>query len=528
MKKYSTVFGIIFMFVLVMAFAVVFAACGETPDTRNYFIVRFDKNNSDPDGTEAVPRTKNVFNSPWMIDELPKQPTRVGYVFIEWNKDKNGDGEEFIAITPVGEDVTVYAQWEEGAVTVSEPGVRTIPFPSLEEALDSITTTGVYTVRVNSDQSIAKRTFSGAELNVTIEAMPGREVVINFAGAVVEGSIFIVNNGASLTLGDGITLDGQSKTGYGVVVNGSGTSFTMNGGTIKGYSGTNSAGVSVANNGKFTMNGGTINGNTASNGGGVYNDAEFIMNGGTINGNTAIGDGGGVYNLGELTMNGGTISGNTASNGGGVYVYGSTVFKMNGGAISGNTSDNSGGGVYNQGNFTMDGAETAISGNNANSPVVGKGGGGVYSPGTFTMENGIISGNTTNSDGGGVNVTYDIIPGSFSMKNGFISDNNAVKGGGVYSSREFFMENGTINGNKASGIGGGGVYVDGGTFIKADGIITGNDGFDPTLSGNVADSGDGHAVYADKSTLRWRDRTVTGPIDASSDEVEDWDYIDIE
>ncbi len=102
---------------------------------------------------------------------------------------------------------------------------------------------------------------------------------------------------------------------------------------------------------------------------------------------------------------------------------------------------------------------------------------------TFTMESGTISGNVAYF-GGGVYVAG----GTFNMKGGEISGNTAdMQGGGVLlvgTSASFTMDGGSIRSNTVTiddknremeGIyGGGGVYVDSGTFTMNAGTISGN------------------------------------------------------
>jgi hypothetical protein len=216
----------------------------------------------------------------------------------------------------------------------------------------------------------------------------------------------------------------------------------------------------------------------------VNSGGALVMNTGSkVSGNTntpSYGDsprGGGIYNTGNFTMNGGEISGNTAQ-----YVtYGAD-----------------GGGIYNTGNFTMN--DGKISNNTA---VYG---GGVYIGGTFTMNGGEISGNNAVASshggypgiGGGIYAIYTTV----TMTNGNICDNTAgAYGGGIYtfgtdsSSASFTMNGGTISGNTAPR--GGGVYVSGNSTLtkQSGGTIYGSNASD-TLK-NTATYGDsyGHAVY---------------------------------
>jgi hypothetical protein len=164
---------------------------------------------------------------------------------------------------------------------------------------------------------------------------------------------------------DGGEISGNKKVsvanwrGGGVIVTGSGASFTMNGGEIKDNTAYNGGGVQVGSGASFTMNGGGIKNNTATTGGngwrgqggGVFVSVggEFIMNGGEIRGNTVVytawsgsdphrRGGGGVLVMdnGTFTMKGGSIQGNTipadpAYNGKGVLIADGT-FNIEGAA----------------------------------------------------------------------------------------------------------------------------------------------------------------------------------------------------
>jgi len=320
-----------------------------------------------------------------------------------------------------------------------------------------------------------------------------------------------VNRGGSLRMNNGSTINGEINGGGVTVYEGTftmnggtitgetsrggvnlyGGTFTMNGGAITGNNVTSPSATTVlsggvyVNSGTFTMRGGNISENTTpgSGGGGVSvgSNGTFIMSGGTIYGNTTGNTGGGVFvTHGTFIMSGGTISGNTTTgNGGGGVAMSSGTFTMTGGNISGNTTPFDGGGVkVHGGTFTMSGGTISIN-------TVAQGAGGVYvgSSGTFIMSGGTISSNIVTSQftgsGGGVEVR-----GTFTMENGSITNNTANEGGGVYvhgntySKGIFTMNDGIISGNTAVGnrssYGGGGVYVEGGTFIMNNGIISRN------------------------------------------------------
>ena len=177
-----------------------------------------------------------------------------------------------------------------------------------------------------------------------------------------------------------------------------------------------------------------------------------------------------------FTMYGGTISNNDGS---GVLVSGGT-FTMYGGEISHNTRTTSsaegGGGVWVKdykswssgqttlGNFAMYGG--TICNNEIQSSVFGGGGVGMDSDGSFYMENGTITGNKCNNSGGGLDIRCTTI----TIKgNSTISGNTCGgEGGGIFaiSSGESSITNCTISGNNATGTNskGGGLAFQNSTF----------------------------------------------------------------
>lgn len=175
-----------------------------------------------------------------------------------------------------------------------------------------------------------------------------------------------------------------------------------------------------------------------------------------------------------FTMYGGTISNNDGS---GVLVSGGT-FTMYGGEISHNTRTTSsaegGGGVWVKnyksskekipGNFAMYGG--TICNNEIQSSTFGGGGVGMDSDGSFYMENGTITGNKCNNSGGGLDIRCTTI----TIKgNSAISGNTCGgEGGGIFaiSSGESSITNCTISGNNATGTNskGGGLAFQNSTF----------------------------------------------------------------
>jgi len=511
MKKKVSFFGAVFLAVSALAFVAFFAACDNgTTSTKNYYLITFDKNG----GTSDIsPKTMKVDEATgWQVGQLPAGPTRVGddaspfYIFDGWNSEPDGSGVsisegDYYYSYSIDGDITAYAQWVAGSVSVKESTQPSQGFTDLKTALDSISGAGSYTVKIGYNPSLAPYTFSGSgmpsDMNVTLEAVAGD---ITITCSAPQGDLFTVVN-STLTLSSGIILNGGGpNAGRGVHVGSNGI-FIMEDGQIIGCTGSNSTGVYVDATGTFTMTGGTIsgNGNTATpNRGGVYNLGTFNISGkAIISGNTGA-YGGGVYNQNTFTMEGGTISGNTAaSGGGGVYNSAGTVtnpvaFTMSGGTISDNKAGTDGGGVLNYDTFTMSEGAT-ISGNTAhgNGGGVSIGSGSSTGAQTFNMINGTISENKAETgDGGGV---FVVVSGTFTMSDGTISENTADygNGGGVHIAANgsyggtFTMSGGTIGGDTGDG---NSAANGGGVFVGFPGEFTMTGG---TINGNMADNGGG-------------------------------------
>ncbi|MDR0411572.1 MAG: InlB B-repeat-containing protein, partial [Treponema sp.] len=242
---------------------------------------------------------------------MPPEPTRSGYAFGGWYTSRNGAGTQFTFSTRVNANMTVYAKWVE---------IKQIPGGlSLAESLAWISANTIeggdysYSITIGADESLAPQTlsYSGKNVNITLDGGT-MERTVSLSSS---GSLFTMGNGATLTIGNNVTLQGRSSNNAPLVrVNNGGTLTMGSGSKIRGntISSGYGGGVYVNSSGTFTMSGGTISGNSASNGGGVY-----------------------VYSSGTFTMSGGTISGNTGSRGGGVYVYSGTFTKQPGGTIYG-------------------------------------------------------------------------------------------------------------------------------------------------------------------------------------------------
>jgi CSLREA domain-containing protein len=253
---------------------------------------------------------------------------------------------------------------------------------------------------------------------------------ITFSPALLTGApvIITLGSGGTLTLSNGMTIQGLSGTPGQISVSGgnkyelfkvnpiggSGT-VTLNSLTItKGNNASGHGGAVEVDNGTVIVAGSTISNNSASVGAGLYvNGATVTVTGSTISGNAATEMGGGFYviNSGYLTVRGSTISGNSTGlgNGGGIFVanggLGGVSFTDS--TINGNSAFGSGGGIYaGGGSATL--TESTVSGNTAG--LGGEGGGIFLYGGTLSVSGSTVSGN--NSAGApGVSVIPDTVLG---------------------------------------------------------------------------------------------------------------------
>jgi len=170
-----------------------------------------------------------------------------------------------------------------------------------------------------------------ANRNIILTSTSDRRILTQLTGRERH---FMIGSGASLTLGNNITLSGGTMGTGGVQVNSGGT-LTMWIGSV------------IANNRSWLGEGGGVE--LVGSGSSIGTRAVFNMDGGTIRNNMATHGGGGVF-LGtnsHMTMSSGAITNNDAFliGGGGIKLGDpSSVFNMVGGTITGNTAFSAGGG----------------------------------------------------------------------------------------------------------------------------------------------------------------------------------------
>ena len=175
----------------------------------------------------------------------------------------------------------------------------TVPANDLAAAVTHVTNAsnpdGAYTLLISQDVSAGKQNLNRANCELTIIGI-GKERTIQFNGANNEPMFNLEASGASLSLGNNITLKGKETSTLNVVRVANGAFFMHAGSKITGHITTDSYGaVAVYGaNASFTMKGGSITGNQTSSSvastasGGLYvgSSGTFTMTGGSIIGNT--------------------------------------------------------------------------------------------------------------------------------------------------------------------------------------------------------------------------------------------------
>ena len=425
--------------------------------------------------------------------------TKAGYTYGGWYTNSSySSTARWDFSTPVtGGPIYLWARWLPNPIPGTTLAAKLQWLKDNESWIDD----SEFTIDVSANEELAPQALSYNDMkNLRINLTGGgSEKTLTLSG---NGSLFTIDSGVKLTLGNNVTLQGHDSNTDALVTVDSSGELEMN--TESKITGNTGGGVNVINNGTFSLNGGTISSNTL----GVFvsgSSSNFTMISGEISGN--IGSGVFIGSYGLFTMNGGKITGNTANDyGGGVNVGSRGSFIMESGEISDNIAGY-GGGVCTAGSSHGPGSFTMEGGKILNNRAIGYyddgyyyydgNGGGVYAGGGFDMYGGVISGNTAVDCGGGV---YQGNRGEFFMESGTIgvtefgTANTANSGGGVYVDQNgaFDMSgDAAISGNTANDSGGG-VWVCSGTFSMSG---------DAAISGNNAEGGDGGGVYVDSGTF---------------------------
>ena len=379
----------------------------------------------------------------------------------------------------------------------------TYAYPSIDDTVgDTIANESTQTLQgaVNAASDGAEteiRIDKHVKLSQPVKVPRGKRVTITsngefqISGTKVGGlkNLFVVEQGASLTVSGKVTLFGKYNAGSVVLSRGSfelsGEAVVMGSRITNDYANdTNSAGLGVLDargqNASITLSGGKVTDNSLSSSSVSYSGIVRVSNGAT------------------LAMTGGEVSGNDASvsdalnTTAGILLYGNASGSMSGGTIAHNKGHRGAGVMLfgsdstNRTTFTLSG-NGSIEQNEHTSKGSDAGSGAVHveSNAEFTMEGGSIKNNKGVMGAGVCVVDGNLQIGASEyktaliMNGGEISGNAGLTGGGIYSySNGVQLNAGTISNNTASNIGGG-IYSEGNTshystLYMKNALITGN------------------------------------------------------
>jgi len=251
-----------------------------------------------------------------------------------------------------------------------------------------------------------------------------------------------------------------------------------------------SGGAVAVLSGDFTMTGGSIggenNGNIATNGGAVYvSGGKADVKGGSVQYNTANQCGGGVYiSGGDFILEGANaaITNNDATDGGGVYLTGGDPYLLKG-TIDGNIATADGGGIFIDRKIVVldPVADVLITNNKA-----GNYGAGICIEGDLGQNNAGFGVKKDSSNTAKVTISGNIADavngtgGGVCINNGYfnldsnriiLTDNSAANGGGVAVIGGNFNMSSSEIKENTASFYGGGVLVDGGNAVLSGGVL---------------------------------------------------------
>ncbi len=340
---------------------------------------------------------------------------------------------------------------------------------STDDALNDLNS-GVTTLRDAINQA---NSDTGEDLIVFDRSLfsNAQTITLNLGELDITHNLDIIAPRDSLTGADLVTVSGNKASR--VFETELGSTVNISGLVIADGSVTGDNGGGILNSGTLTLDSSIVRNNSAtkissqlpgSQGGAIYSIGNLTVSNSIISGNSASFGGGGIYNSsGTSTILDTTISGNSAGAnnfGGGIY-NSSGISTIQDSTISGNSAD-TGGGIYNR-DSTSTVLDTTISGNSTNYS-----GAGIYNEGGIsTVQDSTISGNSSQAGGGGGIYNSH---GTSTVLSSTINDNSARFGGGIYTQSDAgnigitTVQNSTISGNSAIGVGGG-IYNDYGSRL---------------------------------------------------------------
>jgi len=153
-------------------------------------------------------------------------PDNIGFTFGGWYTD-SALANEWGIDTPVIGNINLYAKWTGTHIDVSgQSGANDV-----EKAIAYVSANAAagreYTLFVSADAGVGAQTINAANFNLTIQGHGG-EKTITYTGAASSPLFNLINDAASLTLGNNITLEGQTNSTTSLV-NVQGGTLTMSG-----------------------------------------------------------------------------------------------------------------------------------------------------------------------------------------------------------------------------------------------------------------------------------------------------------
>ncbi len=376
----------------------------------------------------------------------------------------------------------------------------------------------------------------GKASNVTLSGVTVTENKATFSSSSQKGvGAGIDAEGGALTVKESNVNGNNARGNGGGIFSAEGNVLNVSDTTIQGNQSNNGGGISVGEKAvapapsQVTITDTKILDNKSTLGGGAYisNCATAALTNCTVAGNKATLQGGGICSyLGIITLDNVTVERNEASDatnsaGGGVYLLGNqssagSLTLKNGTAIQNNSAVVNGGGIYLQGKVSL------------------------RSDGTEDCK--ISIANNTAANGGGIfatpwppaEVPYTL---NLALTNTDILNNSATYGGGMYllnsgnATIQAELQNSSIDGNKATGWGGGIFAYAGATLTvnhtsiskntasTAGGLLLWKGSSAVLTSGKICNNTaqNGGGVYAtENSALRMDSGSISGNTAASS------------
>jgi hypothetical protein len=322
-------------------------------------------------------------------------------------------------------------------------------------------------------------------------ALPGDTIDFSVTGTITLDSTLTIDKSVTISGPGASNLSISGNDAVVVLATNTSTNVTISGLTItRGFNAAPGGwGGGIVNKGTLTLSNCVIAANNAAAGagpgGGIFNYSSLRLINSIVSGNSAAYGGGGVWNNGNATLEiaDSTISANSAvGDGGGVSNVNGTM-TITRTLISGNSSQSSGGGLSNYGTLTL--VDSTVSGNSNN---------GIFNWGgsTLNITGSTISGNTSVGWGGGINSW-----GTVTIANSTFASNTAAAGGGIFNyAGTMAVSHSTFSGHSANIASGGAIWNQSQLTLKN--TILANSPSGGNCGGDAGTSG-GHNLSDDHS-----------------------------